>query len=97
MYAEGYEHNNCAGSCVKAGIGHWKHHLKARPHEYAKAEAKEEEFRAVHGDYAILRDRRGGCAKPLPLKKLREMVEANKTPSLFDDEEWGGCGCAIDS
>lgn len=97
MYAEGYEHNNCAGSCVKAGIGHWKHHLKTRPDEYAKAEAKENEFRALYGDHSILRDRRNRKSVPLPLTKLRQMVEANTSPSLFDDEEWGGCGCAIDS
>jgi len=95
MYAEGYEHNNCAGSCLKAGIGHWKHHLKARPAEFAKSEAQENEFRQQYGDFAILRDRRGGKTVPLPLSELRRRVESNETPSLFDDEEWGGCGCAL--
>lgn len=95
MYLEGYEHNNCGGSCLKAGIGHWIHHLQTRPCAYAESERKENEFRALYGDYSILKDRRGGTTKPLPLSELRKRVQGGDA-GLFADEEWGGCGCAVD-
>lgn len=95
MYTEGYPHNNCGGSCLKAGIGHWVHHLRTRPCAFAEDEQKEELFRSQHGDYSILKDRRGGTTKPLPLRVLRQRVESGEF-GAYDDEEWGGCGCAVD-
>jgi 3'-phosphoadenosine 5'-phosphosulfate sulfotransferase (PAPS reductase)/FAD synthetase len=88
LYDLGFPHNNCGGFCVKAGQAHFLHLLKVMPEKYAEVEAKEEEMRQLLGDVAILRDRRGGETKPLPLKVLRqrERSECN----LF---EWGGCGC----
>jgi hypothetical protein len=40
-------------------------------------------------------DRRGdGKKKPLPMRVLRERIEAGES---FDRHDWGGCGCALDS
>ncbi|MFE2640172.1 hypothetical protein ACFXKF_36410 [Streptomyces scopuliridis] len=71
LYELGFPHNNCSGSCVRAGQGQWKHLLATLPERYAHAEAKEEELRELLGDVAILRDRRGGTSRPLPLAELR--------------------------
>jgi len=93
LYAMGFPHNNCGGFCVKAGQAHFRHLLRVLPEKYAEAEAEEQSLRATLGDVAILRDRRGGTTTPLPLRTLREGVEAG-TLALADD--WGGCGCFSD-
>lgn len=95
LYELGFAHANCGGGCVKAGIKQFKHLLKTLPDEYARWEAHEEEIRVYLGrdDVAILTDRRGGVRKPMTLRQLREEIEASPTQTLFDDEEWGACGC----
>jgi hypothetical protein len=71
MYDLGFSHNNCAGACVRAGQHQWAHLLATRPDLYARAEAEEESLRDLLGDVAILRDRRGGTSRPLPLSAFR--------------------------
>jgi hypothetical protein len=92
LYALGFAHNNCGGACVKAGQAQWAHLLRVFPDRYASWEQHEQEMRAEHGDIAILRDRRDGITKPLPLTVLRQRVES-QTPDAFDGLDWGGCGC----
>lgn len=95
LYKLGFPHNNCGGFCVKAGQAHFAHLLKMLPGRYKEHE--EHERRAIKelgDDAAILRDRRGGETKPLTLEQLRKRHE--RQSDLFDLEEWGGCGCAID-
>lgn len=94
LYKMGFPHNNCGGFCIKAGQAHFAHLLKVMPERYAWHEAKEEEMRAIVGDYSIMKDRRGGTLKPLTMKQLRERIESGES---FDRNEWGGCGCAIDA
>lgn len=91
LYTLGFPHANCGGACVKAGQAQWALLLRTLPERYAEQEAQEESMRADLGDVAILRDRTGGTTKPLSLRAFRERLE--RQPSLFDDEEWGGCGC----
>lgn len=91
LYEMGFSHNNCGGFCVKAGHGQFAKLLEAMPARYADHEAQEEAFRARLGkDVAILRDRAGGETKPLPLRVLRERIEAGHEVDLFDI---GGCDC----
>jgi hypothetical protein len=95
LYDLGFGHANCGGGCVKAGIGQFKHLLRADRRWYMRWwEAGEERVRQHLGrtDIAILRDRRGGVTRPMTLRELREQVEAS--PDLFDDlgEEEQGCG-----
>lgn len=71
LYELGFSHNNCGGACVRAGQRQWKHLLATLPDRYARAEREEEELRALLGDVSILRDRRGGTTRPLPLRSLR--------------------------
>jgi len=102
MYAEGFEHNNCGGACVKGGHAQWRMLLRLRPDTYARHEAAEQRFRESRGkDVAILRDRRGGETRPLTLKALRERVtsESRRQPGLFDNRDPGpafACSCFSD-
>lgn len=93
LYSMGFDHNNCGGACVKAGQGQWAHLLRLFPDRFASWEAHEQTMRERHGDIAILRDRRGGVTKPLPLTVLRRRIEADDVDTL----DWGGCGCFVDA
>jgi len=92
LYELGFAHNNCGGTCVKAGQAQWAQVLEALPTRYAEWEAQEERFRQHTGkDVAILRDRRGGQTRPLTLRRFRERVQAGQQPRLFDDDT--SCSC----
>jgi hypothetical protein len=100
-YEEDFPHNNCGRRCVRAGITHFVHLYKTDPASFLDWEAEERrtiaEFRerGIVSDFAsVLKDRRGGIAKPLTFEQLRERILAND-PTLPNDE-WGGCGCSMD-
>ena len=93
----GFPHNNCGGACVRGGQAQWVQLLRAFPDRYAAKEAHEDKMRALLGaDVSILKDRTGGVSKPLPLTVLRRRVENPAQGDLFDDLDWGGCGCLTD-
>lgn len=75
LYALGFRHNNCGGACIKAGQREWARLLYYLPDVYAEWELAENIFRARHGDYSILRDRRNGATQPLPLYTFRRWME----------------------
>jgi len=93
LYVLGMPHANCGGGCVKMGIGGFARLLDAMPERYAEWEANEQTMRDQLGDVSILKDRRGGTAKPLTLRALRERIESGGQVDLFDI---GGCGCFVD-
>lgn len=88
---QGFAHNNCGGGCIKAGQGQFKQLLELRPDTFADWERNEATVRDQLGDVAILRDRRGGKTKPLPLSVLRKNVQD------VDEFDFGGCACAVGS
>ena len=91
-YRLGLPHNNClAYGCVKGGQAYWNAIRTELPDVYAAAETREEAFRDRVGDFAILRDRRGGETKPLSLREFRVRLEVQ--PSLFDPADTGPCDC----
>lgn len=58
LYAQGFEHNNCAGACVRAGQAQWAKLLEVNRDRYLQEEAEELAFREFIGkDVSILRDR----------------------------------------
>jgi hypothetical protein len=75
LYQQGFAHNNCFGACVRAGQRQWRHLLAVAPERYLAAEAEEEKLRAQLGDVAILKERRAGVSRPLPLRELRRRVQ----------------------
>ncbi|RRR79784.1 hypothetical protein EHS43_22965 [Streptomyces sp. RP5T] len=79
LYELGFTHNNCGGTCVRAGQRQWLHLLDVIPERYAEAETEEERLRRRLGNVSILRDRRGGTTRPLPLRELR--VRARTEPA----------------
>jgi len=94
LYKWGFPHNNCGGFCVKAGQAQFALLLRTMPERYAWHEAEEEKLRVQLGDFSVMKDRRGKTQKPLPMRVLRERIEAGES---FDRDDWGGCGCALDS
>lgn len=95
MYASGFPHANCGGGCVRAGQGQFKLLLEQNPERFAFWESKEQEMRDhLQKDVAILRDRRGGVSKPLPLTVLRQRIQGE--PESVDADDIGGCGCFVD-
>ncbi len=94
MYRQGFEHNNCGGKCLRAGISHFAHLYRVRPADYAECSTDEQRTREYLGKHiSILKDRRGGESRPLTLAALRERIEAKEK---FQDDLWGGCGCFIE-
>lgn len=91
LYAQGFQHANCYGACVRAGQAAWALLLRTNPQVYAKWEGEEQETRVMLGkDVAILTDRRGGKRKPLPLNVFRERLEREEG---YDRSDWGSCNC----
>lgn len=94
LYEMGFPHNNCGGGCVKAGQGQFKLLLEKFPERFDTWAAKEQEMREHLGkDVAILRDRRGGTTKPLPLIELKRRVQCGGEVDAYD---MGSCGCFVD-
>jgi len=99
LYKLGFQHNNCGGFCIKAGHANFKHLLETMPERYAEHEREEESLREyLDSDVAVLRDRTGGESKPLTLRNFRLRLEDKNAqqPMLFDEFDWGGCGCFTD-
>lgn len=92
-YDEGWPHNNCNRFCVKAGHAHFLHLLKTRPDIFDENACEEEKFRVRTGlDVAVLRDRRGGTTKPLPMYEFKRQVESGELK--VNPRDWGkGCQC----
>lgn len=80
IYAEGFEHNNCNGGCVRQGLKQWRHLLRVRPDVYAERERFEREFSSRVTAATFLKDR--------SLREVREMQEAQA--ELFPEDGWNG-------
>jgi hypothetical protein len=95
LYAKGFSHANCGGACVRGGQAQWQRVLTVNRPPYLEWEAEEQASRDMLGkDVSILRDRRGGVTTPLPLRGFRERLKCQ--PTLFDTDDWGGCGCKFE-
>jgi hypothetical protein len=95
LYGYGFQHANCGGGCVRGGQAQWSLLLTVNRPRYLEWEAEEELSRAELGkDVSILRDRAGGTTTSLSLRSFRERIE--RQPSMFDEDDWGACGCFMD-
>jgi hypothetical protein len=91
QYRKGYSHDNCNGGCVLAGMSQWAGLLEDDPEQFAYDERREREFYERTG-FSILKDRRGGEAKPYPLFKFREDLAAGRPVP----NDWRStCGCML--
>ncbi len=94
LYAQGHQHANCGGACVRGGHAAWALLLRTNRDRFLTWEAEEQKTRDHLGkDVSILSDRRGGGPrKPLPLSVFRKERENELT---FDEDDWGACGCSM--
>lgn len=66
----------CGQLCVRGGQRHWLRTLDHFPDRFADYEEREQRFRRERGrDVAILKERRGGKTRPLPLAELRRRYQ----------------------
>lgn len=92
LYAQGFAHANCGGACVRGGQAQWELLLRVNRPRFLAWEGEENQTRALLGkDVSILRDRTGGTLTPLTLTSFRERLD--QQPAMFDDQDWGPCGC----
>ena len=94
LYGYGFQHANCGGACVRGGQAQWSLLLHVNRARYLEWEAGEQATRELLGkDVGILRDRTGGSVRTLTLAEFRERLD--RQPSLFDQDDWGACGCLM--
>lgn len=95
MYRMKFPHANCGGFCVRAGQAQFRQLLRLDRDRYMFHEGQEQQLRDHLGkDISVLRDRTENTSTPLTLRTFRERIE--QQPSLFDADDWGGCGCFVD-
>ena len=83
LYQRGFEHNNCAGGCVRAGIKQWKKLYYEYPEIYAERERVEREFNErSKTHYTFL--------KNISLADLRKKITENAELPFDDATEWHG-------
>jgi hypothetical protein len=92
LYAQGFQHANCGGACVRGGQAQWQLLLAVNRPLYLEWESEEETTRDLLGkDVSILRDRTDATSVPLTLRSFRDRLDRDQ--SLFDTDDWGPCGC----
>lgn len=91
-YTDGFEHNNCNSGCVAAGQGHFANlYTKKRDVYLYWAYMEAQLQRHIGRDVTILKDERGGKARPLSLYDFVPRIQAGDYRRL----DWGGCGCFV--
>ncbi len=96
LYERGYPHNNCGGACVLAGISQWAGLYEDDPEAFEYAARRERQFQELHDtDFTILKDRRGGEVKSLPLYELKSRIDSGDTAGLREFRST--CSCMTDT
>lgn len=106
LYQMGFEHSNCGGWCIKAGMNQFALLLEKWPERYAEFEKKEQEvIDALGKKVTVMADRRkdngkNGQKVPITLKEFRERKEqASKGVMRIEFEDYcnnigqEGCAC----
>lgn len=103
MYLYGFEHANCSGRCVKAGIRHYKLLYRVWPQRFNAQEEMERKFRTEINDYTLLKKSTGRkdsegktIYEPYPLSQLREDIKQNKLIQMdlfIDNRDEVPCAC----
>jgi len=95
LYEAGFSHNNCGGGCVRAGQAHFALLLRQHPERFKYWEAQEQDMREfLDKDVSIMKSSVGGKSTPLTLRRFREGIEDQSL--LFDQDDFGGCGCFVE-
>ncbi|TBV87487.1 hypothetical protein EW028_13025 [Lysinibacillus sp. OL1] len=84
MYGLGFSHANCAGRCVRGGLGHYALLYKVWPDQYMEQEAMEERFREKFDkDVSILKRN----SKAFTLREYREMMERDGIEKYLNEKD----------
>ena len=94
-YILDFQHNNCYGGCVEAGIAQFILLRKVRPGVFYYWMWMEQIIQEYIGtESTILRDSRGGEVNPLSLRKLDEMLKNSTAPKRWESmADQKGCSC----
>lgn len=94
LYKAGFAHNNCGGGCVRAGQAQFELLLREHPERFALWQQREQEMREfLEKPVTILKETVRNKSAPLTLARFRERLDAQ--PSMFDEQDWGACGCFV--
>lgn len=90
-YTRGLEHDNCGGICVQAGQNQFAAVYQHEPERYQYAAWQENRLRQIVGiDATILKNERGGSARPMSLNEFEPRILAGD----WDRRDLGGsCSC----
>ncbi|QGG53996.1 hypothetical protein GDS87_19660 [Lysinibacillus pakistanensis] len=84
MYGLGFTHANCAGRCVRGGLGHYALLYKVWPDQYMEQEAMEERFREKFDkDVSILKRN----SKAFTLREYRELMDRNGIEKYLSEKD----------
>lgn len=84
MYGFGFSHANCAGRCVRGGLGHYALLYKVWPDQYAEQEAMEERFRKKFDkDVSILKRN----SKAFTLREYREIMDRDGIDKYLSEKD----------
>lgn len=95
LYALGYQHNYCAGRCVKAGVHEWIRTLIHFPERFEEVKLWEQAQRAKGGPRAnrtICSEERQGKKYPVTLEEIERRFLAGEykedATTMFDAQEY---------
>ncbi|WP_246027731.1 hypothetical protein [Lysinibacillus antri] len=84
MYGLGFSHANCAGRCVRGGLGHYALLYKVWPDQYLEQEAMEERFREkFNKDVSILKRN----SKAFTLREYRELMDLHGIEKYLSEKD----------
>lgn len=84
MYGLGFSHANCAGRCVRGGLGHYALLYKVWPDQYLEQEAMEERFRQkFNKDVSILKRN----SKAFTLREYRKLMDRDGIDVYLSEKE----------
>lgn len=84
MYGLGFSHANCAGRCVRGGLGHYALLYKVWPEQYLEQEAMEDRFReSFNKDVSILKRN----SKPFTLRAYREIMDRDGIEMYLSEKD----------
>jgi hypothetical protein len=91
-YTDLFEHDNCNGGCIAAGLAHFANLYHKRREVYLYWAYMEASIQKVIGrDVTILTYTRNGNKIPLSLYEFIPRIQAGDYPK----DDWGGCGCFV--
>jgi hypothetical protein len=96
MYKMGFSHHNCGGFCVKAGLGQFKKLWEMLPDVYTDNEREEQLAIKKNPNLKhFLRKTINGKLTYISMRDYRINYLEKNLVSVDENNEFGGCGCAL--